>query len=62
MAESLKADDFLPLIDKPFAVKGGRHALVLADVEQPRLGRTQQLIFRGPPGDILPEGALHIRG
>jgi hypothetical protein len=62
MTEPFKADDFLPHIDKTFAVKGGRHALVLTRVDQPRLGDRGEfrdpflLIFRGPPGDVLPEG------
>ena len=62
MTEPFKADDFLPHIDKTFAVKGDHHALVLTRVEQPRLGDRGGfrdpflLIFRGPPGDVLPEG------
>jgi hypothetical protein len=62
MSEPLKADDFLPYVGKNFAAKDGRHALVLTRVEQPRLGDRGNfrdpfiLIFRGPPGDVLPEG------
>jgi hypothetical protein len=62
MTEPLKAADFLPHVDKTFAVKGGRHGLVLTRVEQPRPGGRGEfrdpflLIFRGPPGDVLPEG------
>jgi hypothetical protein len=64
MIEHLSAEDFLPHVDKAFAVKNGRHALVLTRVEQPRLGDRGEgefrapflLIFRGPPGDVLPEG------
>jgi hypothetical protein len=64
MDEPPKAEDFLPHVGKTFAVRNGRHALVLNRVEQPRLGDRAGfpdpfvLIFRGPPGDILPEG-LH---
>jgi hypothetical protein len=62
MSEHLTAEDFLPHVDKAFAVKNGRHALILTNVDQPRLGNRGEipdpflLIFRGPPGDVLPEG------
>ena len=62
MTEPLKADDFLPHVNKTFAVRGGRHPLLLSRVEQPRLGDRGGLpdpfllIFRGPPGDVLAEG------
>jgi hypothetical protein len=62
MIETPKADDFLPHVNKTFAVKGGHHALVLTGVEQGRRGNRGEfrdpflLIFRGPPGHVLPEG------
>lgn len=62
MDEPAKAADFLPHVGKTFAVKNGRHALVLTGVEQPRVGDRGEfrdpflLIFRGPAGDVLPEG------
>ena len=62
MSEALRPEDFLPHVDKGFAVKNGRHALVLTSVEvgrAPPRGEFRQpflLIFRGPPGDVLPEG------
>jgi hypothetical protein len=62
MTEPLKAEDFLPHVNKTFAVKGGRHALILTHVDQARLGDRGNfrepfiVIFRGPPDDILPEG------
>jgi hypothetical protein len=64
MTAPFKADDFLPYVNKTFASKGVGHALVLTRVEQPRLGDRGEgefrapflLIFRGPPGDVLPEG------
>jgi hypothetical protein len=62
MTEPFKADDFLPHVSRTFAVKGGRHTIVLSRVEQPRPGDRGDfrdpflLIFRGPPGDVLPEG------
>jgi hypothetical protein len=72
MIEYLSAEDFLPHVNKGFAVKNGRHALVLTRVEQPRLGDRGEgelrapfiLIFRGPPGDVLAEGlyTLDVEG
>lgn len=60
MAESLTPEDFRPHVKKVFRVKGGRHALTLADVEvSSATGAPRQpfnLIFSGPPGDVLPEG------
>jgi hypothetical protein len=68
MIEHLSAEDFLPHVNKAFAVKHGRHALVLMSVEQPRLRDRGEgefpapfvLIFRGPPGDVLPEGVYTL--
>jgi hypothetical protein len=64
MAELLTPEDFLPHVEKIFRVKNGRHALTLARVErsgpEPKTkGGPRQpfnLIFSGPPGDVLPEG------
>ena len=65
MAELLTAEDFRPHIDKAFRVRGGRHNLTLAAVQagavseaecQAILRQPFNLIFRGPPGDVLAEG------
>jgi hypothetical protein len=65
MAEFLTADNFRPHIDKIFHVQGGRHGLTLAAVEARPLSEAERkflprepfnLIFRGPPGDVMPEG------
>ena len=65
MAEDLTPEHFTPHVNKTFRVRNGRHSLTLTAVEQRRredwegeLGLRQpfNLIFRGPPGDVLPEG------
>jgi hypothetical protein len=60
MPEMLTADHFMPHVEKVFRVKGGRHALTLAHVEvSGAKGWERQpfnLIFSGPPGDVLPAG------
>jgi hypothetical protein len=61
MTEQLTPESFLPHVDKTFRVKGGRHALKLDRVEVPSniAGFSRQpfnLIFSGPPGDVLREG------
>jgi hypothetical protein len=60
MADTLTAEHFLPHVEKVFRVKGGRHAFTLAQVEvSGEKGGSRQsfnLIFSGPPGDVLPEG------
>jgi|SRR5882724_12759739 len=65
MPEMLTAENFLPHVDKVFRVKGGHHAFTLTRVERRRMedwevddGLRQpfNLIFRGPPGDVLREG------
>lgn len=65
MAEHLTPEHFRPHIDKVFSVQGGRHGLTLAEVQARSLTEAEgkavarqpfTLIFRGPPGDILPEG------
>jgi hypothetical protein len=65
MTEQLTAEHFLPHLSKTFRVRDGRHCLTLARVEtDPGRGAAAQagtrqpfnLIFRGPPRDVLPEG------
>jgi hypothetical protein len=61
----LTPETFLPLVNKIFRVKGGRHALILSQVDVRRMGEWEHaalgrqsftLILGGPPGDVLPEG------
>jgi hypothetical protein len=65
MSEFLTPEHFKPHVDKVFRVKGGRHTLILTQVDVrhmrdweaavvPRQPFT--LIFSGPPGDVLSEG------
>jgi hypothetical protein len=61
MSEQLTAETFQPHVEKIFRVKGGRHALKLCrvDIPTPTPGVPRQsfnLIFSGPPGDVLREG------
>jgi hypothetical protein len=61
MTELLTPDHFRPHIDKFFRVQGGGHAFTLAEVQTTASveGVSRQpfnLIFRGPPGDVLAEG------
>jgi hypothetical protein len=71
MGEQLKAENFMPHVDKAFHVVGGRHALTLTAVEAVRMPGWEapprapfNLIFRGPPGDVLAEGlyTLEVEG
>ena len=69
MADEMTAETFQPHVGRTFQVRGGRHALELAEVD---VGAEQSgwdrrpftLIFRGPPGDVLSEGmhALDAEG
>jgi hypothetical protein len=63
MTELLNPDHFLPHVGKVFRVSDGRHAFALMRVDQRKLAEGEVvprqpfvLIFRGPPGDVLPEG------
>lgn len=65
MAEQLTPEHFHPHLDKVFRVQGGRHALTLAEVQARQLSEAERkvvprqpfnLVFRGPPGDVLREG------
>jgi hypothetical protein len=56
---------FDPHVTKVFHVKGGHHALTLTRIEARQLEHWEtgmrmrepfNLIFRGPPGDLLKEG------
>src|SRR5262245_22263998 len=63
MAELLTPEHFLPHVQKVFRVKDGRHALTLVAVERGKPEDAEgaprepfNLIFRGPPGDVLHAG------
>lgn len=73
MAEQLAPEHFLPHVDKIFRVAGGRHAFTLTAVETRRMEEWEaknvprqpfNLIFRGPPNDVLAEGlyTLEVEG
>ena len=71
MAEPFTPQHFLPHVDKAFRVAGGRHALTLSMVDaRPMPGweaaprQPFNLIFRGPPDDVLAEGmyTLEVEG
>lgn len=63
-SDPLTPQHFLPFVDKPFRVDGTGHVLTLSNVEvRQAMGAPQQpftLIFRGEPGNILPEGTRVI--
>jgi Domain of unknown function (DUF6916) len=65
MAELLTPEHFLPHVEKVFRIKDGGHALTLMQVEVLDLkGVPRQafnLIFSGPPGDVLREGLYTLQ-
>lgn len=69
MPDMLTKDNFVPYLEKVFKVRDGRHALLLTAVDDhqvteadlPKVNRMPfTLIFRGPPGDLLPEGLVTV--
>jgi hypothetical protein len=73
MPDLLTPEHFAPHVDKVFRVQGSSHALTLARVERRRREEWElevgerdpfNLIFRGPPGDVLREGlyTLDVEG
>jgi hypothetical protein len=73
MTEQLTPEHFRPHVAKPFRVQGGRHSLTLAEVDARVLSEAEReifprqpfnLIFSGPPADVLPEGlhTLEVEG
>jgi hypothetical protein len=73
MAEQLTPEHFRPHLDKLFRVQGGRHTLRLTEVDARPLSEAERkvaprqpfnVIFRGPPGDVLREGPyiLEVEG
>lgn len=70
MAEKLTPEHFIPHVNKIVRVNGWPHTLTLTRVDVRRLedwekdvARRQPflVLFRGPPGDVLPEGMHDIR-
>src|SRR5262245_38744420 len=73
MNEPLTPEHFLAHVNKTLRVKGSEHALTLERVEQRRMEEWEtseglrqpfNLIFRGPPGNVLREGlyTLEVEG
>jgi hypothetical protein len=69
MDEPLTPDHFRPHVDKAFRVEGRDHLLTLTRIEMRRQEQWEStlgfrapfnLIFRGPPGDVLPEGFYRL--
>jgi hypothetical protein len=65
MSDGLTADDFTPYIGQQFAPRGQHRTLTLVAIDRhavtgnlPRAPFT--LLFRGPPGDILPDGTYDV--
>lgn len=67
--ELMSRDLFDPHVKKVFRVKGGHHALTLHQIDARkledweadlRLREPFNLIFRGPAGDVLPEGTYTL--
>jgi hypothetical protein len=65
MTEQLTPEHFRPHLEKLFRVQGGRHGLRLAEMKVQPLTEEQKamaprqpfnLIFHGPPSDVLREG------
>jgi hypothetical protein len=65
MAETLTPEHFLSHVQKVFRLKSGRHALTLARIELSDFKGGQRqafnLIFSGPPGDVLSEGLYTLQ-
>ena len=73
MTEQLTPDHFRPHVDKAFRVQGTHHAFTLVRVDTRKredwehetgLREPFNLIFRGPPGDVMREGlyTLDVEG
>ncbi len=65
MSNVLTADDFTPYISRAFVPRGQHRTLTLVAVDRqigaghlPRAPFT--LLFRGPPGDVLPDGIYEV--
>ena len=73
MSQDLTVEHFQPHLNKAVQVDGWPHALTIAHIDTRKLEEWEKevirrqpfiVIFRGPPGDVLPEGIreLHIEG
>jgi uncharacterized protein DUF6916 len=69
MDEDLTAEHFLPHVNKTFRVRGAPHAFTLSRVDGPAGGAPAlpsgirqpfNLVFSGPPGDVLKEGFYSV--
>ena len=69
MTESLTREHFLPHVNKKFRVRGGSHAFIRARIEGSAVGAPAppsgmrlpfNLIFSGPPKDVLSEGSYTV--
>jgi hypothetical protein len=71
MAQDLTVEHFQPHVNKSVQVEGWHHTLTIARIETRKLEEWEKdvilrqpfiVIFRGPPGEVLPEGMreLHI--
>ena len=70
MSERLTSEHFLPHVHKTFRVVDGRHALTLTNIDMRQLLEWERkvvpiqpfnLIFTGPPGDVLAEGMYKLQ-
>jgi hypothetical protein len=70
MTGLLTREAFDPHVKKVFRVKDGHHALTLARIDSRRLEEWERdlglrspfnLIFTGPPGDVLSEGMYTLQ-
>jgi len=70
MTERLTPEHFLPHVNKVVHIEGWPHTLTLNKVDVRRLEEWEKevvprqpfiLLFRGPPGDVLPEGFRVLR-
>ncbi|BCH33361.1 hypothetical protein MesoLjLc_52910 [Mesorhizobium sp. L-8-10] len=70
MTEQLTPEHFLPHVSKPFRVHGWPHPFILEQVDVRQLegwekDRTARqpfnLIFRGPPGEVMREGLYTLQ-
>jgi hypothetical protein len=68
--ELLTPEHFLPHVNKIVRVDGWHHTLTLTRVDIRKLEEWEQevvqrqpfmVLFRGPPGDVLPEGTHELR-
>lgn len=73
MSELITMEAFTPHLNKVFKVREGRHAFELVSVEEHTVADSDRdlvkrtpftLVFKGPPGDVLPAGlwTLDVEG